>query len=304
MGLVGFGLGLFFGWLLRRERATTIAGTGDRATTALADTSTRLELADQDLVDLRSQLTDAQHLLDERAATIAQLQAELAEFRGGPVVPGDAAALESVEATDEFVDAAADAATAPDTTPQVDEFDIDETEVTDEVVAPPRYAVDEEPVAPEPVTETREPEPLVVADEADREPVAVEEPAAVEVVDEREPVAADVAEPAPVGEEPAVDAVDVVGTPEPVVKVADEGPFVPPPDAQPDDLRRIRGIGPAMERLLNGQGIVTFRQLALLDEAGVAELEQRLPGVPGRVRRDRWVEQAEKLHVETHGDPA
>jgi predicted flap endonuclease-1-like 5' DNA nuclease len=58
-----------------------------------------------------------------------------------------------------------------------------------------------------------------------------------------------------------------------------------------------------MERLLNEQGIVTFRQLALLNDAGVAELEKRLPGVPGRVRRDRWVEQAQKLHVETHGDP-
>jgi predicted flap endonuclease-1-like 5' DNA nuclease len=78
---------------------------------------------------------------------------------------------------------------------------------------------------------------------------------------------------------------------------------VPPPDAEPDDLRRIRGIGPAMERLLNAEGITTFRQLAVLDDAGIDELQARLPGVPGRIRRDRWVEQAQKLHVETHGDP-
>jgi predicted flap endonuclease-1-like 5' DNA nuclease len=234
---------------------------GDRATTALADTSSRLELADEDVIDLRSQLTDAQHLLDERAATIAQLQAELAASSGETpeelMAPADRAAIDPV-------DVAADAATAPDTTSPVDEFDIDETEVTDEVLAPPGHVAAAGETATEPV---------------EAEPVAAEEGP----VDDTAPAASAVAVPS--------------GT------VADEGPFVPPPDAQPDDLRRIRGIGPAMERLLNEQGIVTFRQLALLNDAGVAELEKRLPGVPGRVRRDRWVEQAQKLHVETHGDP-
>jgi predicted flap endonuclease-1-like 5' DNA nuclease len=82
---------------------------------------------------------------------------------------------------------------------------------------------------------------------------------------------------------------------------ADSEPFVPPRDAERDDLRRIRGIGPTMERLLNEQGIVTFRQLAVLSDPGIEELQRRLPGVSGRIRRGQWIQQARDLHVETHG---
>jgi NADH-quinone oxidoreductase subunit E len=57
-----------------------------------------------------------------------------------------------------------------------------------------------------------------------------------------------------------------------------------------------------MERLLNEQGIVTFRQLAVLDDAGIERLQSRLPGFTGRIRRDRWIDQARQLHTETHGD--
>ncbi|HSK98076.1 MAG TPA: hypothetical protein VK891_15735, partial [Euzebyales bacterium] len=174
LGLAGFGLGLFFGWLLHRERfgdGGTTEGTRDRATAALADTSARLELADDDVVDLRSQLTDAQHLLDERAATIAQLEAELAALRGDAsdtvATPADNA-LESVDAADGFVDAAADAATAPDTAPPVEQFDVDDTEITDEVLAPGHVVA-----AAEPPTEAVEAEPVGAAPEPGKaEPVA------------------------------------------------------------------------------------------------------------------------------------
>jgi predicted flap endonuclease-1-like 5' DNA nuclease len=56
-----------------------------------------------------------------------------------------------------------------------------------------------------------------------------------------------------------------------------------------------------MERLLNEQGIVTFRQLAVLSDPGIEELQRRLPGVSGRIRRGQWIQQARDLHVETHG---
>jgi predicted flap endonuclease-1-like 5' DNA nuclease len=280
MGLVGFGLGLFFGWLLHRER---VSGTGmtDRTTTALADTSARLELADRDVIDLRAQLTDAQHLLDERAATIAQLEAELMAYRDRSYdeeIVAESAGVEEVEemdaATVEIVDAAADAATAPDTPLVASQFGVNEADVTDEVL------VVQDDVAEEPVVEE------VVAEEPVVEEVVAEEPVVEEVVAESvEPVVASTA---------AAPSDDTAGS----------EPFVPPPDADRDDLRRIRGIGPTMERLLNEQGIVTFRQLALLTDPGIEELQRRLPGVSGRIRRGQWIQQARDLHVETHGtDP-
>jgi len=66
-----------------------------------------------------------------------------------------------------------------------------------------------------------------------------------------------------------------------------------------DDLQVINGIGPVMERTLNDLGIRRFDQLAALDEAGAAELSSRLPGLPGRVERDGWVDQA---RAELQGD--
>src|SRR5919106_2477448 len=173
MGLVGFGLGLFFGWLLHRER---VSGTGmtDRTTTALADTSARLELADRDVIDLRAQLTDAQHLLDERAATIAQLEAELMAYRDRSYdeeIVAESAGVEEVEemdaATVEIVDAAVDAATAPDTPLVASQFGVNEADVTDEV------RVVQDDVAEEPVVEE------VVAEEPVVEEVVAESVAPV-----------------------------------------------------------------------------------------------------------------------------
>jgi NADH-quinone oxidoreductase subunit E len=62
-----------------------------------------------------------------------------------------------------------------------------------------------------------------------------------------------------------------------------------------DDLQAIVGIGPVLERKLNELGIVSWEQVAALDEAGVARVSAHLPGVPGRIERDRWVAQAADL---------
>ena len=65
-----------------------------------------------------------------------------------------------------------------------------------------------------------------------------------------------------------------------------------PSASERDDLQRISGIGPKMEKMLHGEGIYFFRQLAALDDAGVAELNALLPDFPGRIERDEWVPQA------------
>jgi predicted flap endonuclease-1-like 5' DNA nuclease len=307
MGIVGFGLGLFFGWMLHRERVGGADSrseiTSDRATSALAGTSARLEEADQDVVELRTQLTDAQHMLDESAAAIAELEYELAECRGEEVDETLAIASEE-RLDDESVDVAADDAT----TPAIADADIDDADVTEEVVV--AEAVDEEIPEADRTQQDLSPvhdetEAIPVRDDAgsgpgvdDTQTLAIDETEVIELPGEE----TEVIERPSVAAEPAEEVVTQPAGP-PAQVAGDAGAaFVAPPDAEPDNLQRIRGVGPAMVRLLNEQGIMTFRQLAVLDDAGIDELQSRLPGFSGRIRRDRWIEQARELHVETHGD--
>lgn len=70
-----------------------------------------------------------------------------------------------------------------------------------------------------------------------------------------------------------------------------------PPSAteeKPDDLRSVRGIGPAMKRELAAYGVRTLAELAALDDARIDALDRELK-FPGRIRRERWVEQAREL---------
>jgi len=62
-----------------------------------------------------------------------------------------------------------------------------------------------------------------------------------------------------------------------------------------DDLKVIRGIGPRMEELLTTLGITSWEQLAELDEAGIARVDNALREFPGRIERDGWVDQARDL---------
>lgn len=73
-------------------------------------------------------------------------------------------------------------------------------------------------------------------------------------------------------------------------------PVLPAPDGAADDLKRINGIGPGIERSLNELGIWHFRQIAALDLENVAWLDRRLP-VRGRIERQEWVAQAQALAV-------
>jgi large subunit ribosomal protein L21 len=61
-----------------------------------------------------------------------------------------------------------------------------------------------------------------------------------------------------------------------------------------DNLKKLTGIGPALEKKLNGAGITTFAQIAALTEADIARLEEEL-GLAGRFAKDGWLEQARDL---------
>ncbi|WP_046118302.1 NADH:ubiquinone oxidoreductase [Ensifer aridi] len=61
-----------------------------------------------------------------------------------------------------------------------------------------------------------------------------------------------------------------------------------------DDLKRIAGIGPKLEQVLNGRGIRRFADIAALSEADVAKLDAEF-GLYGRITRDDWIGQARAL---------
>lgn len=63
-------------------------------------------------------------------------------------------------------------------------------------------------------------------------------------------------------------------------------------DGGPDDLKKIKGVGPKLEDLLHTLGIYHFDQIAAWGPAEVAWMDDNLKGFKGRVTRDDWVAQA------------
>ena len=63
----------------------------------------------------------------------------------------------------------------------------------------------------------------------------------------------------------------------------------------PDDLKRIKGIGPKLQELCFELGYYHFDQIASWTAEEVAWVDQNLKGFRGRVTRDNWVEQAKLL---------
>lgn len=80
------------------------------------------------------------------------------------------------------------------------------------------------------------------------------------------------------------------------LRAADEAPApASTPDSRPDELQRIRGIGPALAQKLQAQGINRFEQLASMSPAELANLALRAGVAASRPQRDRWALQARKL---------
>jgi predicted flap endonuclease-1-like 5' DNA nuclease len=59
-----------------------------------------------------------------------------------------------------------------------------------------------------------------------------------------------------------------------------------------DDLKIIKGIGPALESKLNEMGIATWEQIAALTTGQIAAVGEEIAVFPGRIKRDDWVGQA------------
>jgi len=76
--------------------------------------------------------------------------------------------------------------------------------------------------------------------------------------------------------------------------VADGATAYAPP-AGGDDLTQIKGLGPRLAVTLNELGVTSFSQIAGWDDADIDRIDSQLDRFAGRIRRDRWVDQARLL---------
>ena len=62
-----------------------------------------------------------------------------------------------------------------------------------------------------------------------------------------------------------------------------------------DDLKMIKGVGPAIEKTLNEIGIFRFEQIADMSEYDIDRVAKRLRGFHSRIYREDWIGQARDL---------
>jgi large subunit ribosomal protein L21 len=66
------------------------------------------------------------------------------------------------------------------------------------------------------------------------------------------------------------------------------------PQGAADDLKKISGVGPVLEKKLNALGITTYAQIEAFTAEDIARVDDAL-SFKGRIDRDNWVEQAKEL---------
>jgi len=75
-----------------------------------------------------------------------------------------------------------------------------------------------------------------------------------------------------------------------------------PVDRVRDDLKRIKGVGPAIEKTLNELGIFRLNQIADMSEYDIDRVASRLKGFRSRIYREDWIGQARELRDQPSGD--
>ncbi|MEM9426351.1 MAG: 50S ribosomal protein L21 [Pseudomonadota bacterium] len=71
----------------------------------------------------------------------------------------------------------------------------------------------------------------------------------------------------------------------------------PKAEAGADDLKKLSGVGPALEKKLHEAGVTSFAQIAAWGPEEIADMDEKL-SFKGRIERDGWVEQATTLAAE------
>ena len=61
-----------------------------------------------------------------------------------------------------------------------------------------------------------------------------------------------------------------------------------------DDLKKLTGVGPALEKKLIAAGITSYAQIAAWTDADVAAIDEQL-SFKGKIEREGWIDQAKEL---------
>ena len=69
-----------------------------------------------------------------------------------------------------------------------------------------------------------------------------------------------------------------------------------------DDLKKIQGISPAIERALNKLGTFTYVQIARWKTSDLTRIVKKLDNLPERVKPEHWIASAKKQHREKYGE--
>jgi predicted flap endonuclease-1-like 5' DNA nuclease len=75
-----------------------------------------------------------------------------------------------------------------------------------------------------------------------------------------------------------------------------------PTKAERDDLKKIYGIGPVLEKRLNDLGVYFFREIAMWSKEDILRYEEHLKEFRDRIERDNWVEGAREEHFKKYGE--
>lgn len=82
----------------------------------------------------------------------------------------------------------------------------------------------------------------------------------------------------------------------------DRGNDPQPVPPERDNLKLIKGVGPAIEKTLNGLGFFRFRQIAEMSEYDINRVASELRGFRSRIYREDWIGQARMLQVDHPGN--
>jgi len=77
-------------------------------------------------------------------------------------------------------------------------------------------------------------------------------------------------------------------------KAEAEAPKAAAAETKADDLKKLSGVGPALEKKLIEGGVTSFAQIAAWTEEDVAAMDEKL-SFKGRIQREGWIEQAKEL---------
>lgn len=149
--------------------------------------------------------------------------------------------------------------------------------------------------------DARDDEIVALRTEIETQPEPVPEPDPVsepEPVPEPEPVSEPEPEPEPTPMAEPTREEGLAKVAEIAARTAGGGP------AADDDLKKVHGIGPKLERTLKGLGITSFRQIANFQPDDIVFVTAALDAFKGRIERDDWMTSAAEEHLKKYNEPA